>query len=177
MIFATNFITLDGVIGSPERWHPAFTSPESMAVLLEQMARSDGMLVGRRTFEEFASWWPHQGDDVPVAPETNAMRKFVVSASLTEPSWGPTEVLTGGPVAAAEELNRRGLTVMLPGSARLTRTLLSAGLIDEMQFYLDPLVLGDGLRLFDDLAGQSRFELVDITRLPHGVLFLVYRTV
>jgi dihydrofolate reductase len=174
MIFTSHFITLDGVVGSPERWHPAFASSQSMDVLLAQMARSDGMLVGRRTFEEFASWWPHQSDDVPAAKETNAMRKYVVSATLTDPSWGPAEVLAGGPVAAAEELTRRGLTLMLPGSAQLTRTLLSAGLVNEMQLYVDPLVLGDGLRLLDGIAGQLRFALVDSTTLPHGVLHLVY---
>lgn len=176
MIFTSHFITLDGVVGSPEQWHPAFASPDSMDVLLAQLARSDGMLIGRRTYEEFASWWPQQGDDVPAARETNAAHKYVVSSSLTSPAWGPVDVFADGPVAAAEELNSRGLTLMLPGSAQLTRSLLAAGLIDELQFYLDPMALGDGLRLFDGQSGQSRFTLADCTRLPQGMLHLVYRT-
>ena len=82
MIITSHFITLDGVIASPEQWHPAFASPESMDVMLAQLRRADGMLVGRRTFAEFASWWPDQGDDVPAAKETNAIPKYVVSSTL-----------------------------------------------------------------------------------------------
>lgn len=103
------------------------------------------------------------------------MRKYVVSATLADPAWGPAEVFSDGPVAAAEELNRRGLTLMLPGSARLTRALFAAGLVDDMQFHLDPLMLGDGLRLLDGVRGQARFALAGCTTLPHGMLHLVYR--
>ena len=175
MIFTSHFITLDGVVASPEQWHPAFNSPDSMAVLIGQMERADGMLVGRRTFDEFASWWPEQGDDVLGAKETNAMQKYVVSATRDDVSWGPTEILPGGAAAAAHEMARRDLTVMLPGSVQLTRALVSAGLVDEMQFYLDPLILGDGLRLFEQDHGQSRRELDGVTTLPNGMLHLVYR--
>lgn len=176
MIFTSHFITLDGVIASPEQWHPAFASPASMDRLLGQMSRADGMLIGRRTYEEFADWWPDQDDQVPGAPETNAMPKYIVSTKLGAPAWGPAEVFEHGPVAAAEELTARGLTVMVPGSAQLTRALLAAGQIDELQLYLDPMVLGDGLRLFDGDRGQSRFSLAESVQLPEGMLHLVYRT-
>lgn len=176
MIITSHFITLDGVIASPEQWHPAFASPESMDVMLAQLRRADGMLVGRRTFAEFASWWPDQGDEVPAAKETNAIPKYVVSSTLESPAWGPTEVLSDGPVQAVRTLDERGLTVFLPGSAELTGAVLAAGLVDEMQFYLDPVVLGEGLRLFGDERGQIRLELDRCTPLPHGVLHLVYRT-
>lgn len=173
MIISSHFVALDGVIGSPERWHPAFASPESMDVLLGQVARVDGMLVGRRTFEEFAAYWPRQGDDVPAAKETNAIHKYVVSSTLREPDWGPTEVLAGDPVRAVGALRRRGLRLLLTGG-RLTRTLLAAGMVDEVQLYLDPLIVGDGPRLFDGFGAQLRLELVRCTRLPSGVLHLVY---
>lgn len=174
MIISSHFITLDGVIGSPERWHPAFMSPRSIDVLLTQLSRTDGLLLGRRTFTEFAAYWPGQGDDVPAAKETNAIRKFVVSSTLADPDWGPTEVLAGDPVQSVNALTDRGLTLLLTGG-RLTRTLLAAGMIDEMQFYLDPVVLGDGPRLFDEFDAQVKLDLAQCTRLPNGVLHLVYR--
>jgi dihydrofolate reductase len=174
MIISSHFVTLDGVIGSPEQWHPAFASAASMDVLLAQVARVDGLLLGRRTYEEFAAYWPRQGDDVPAAKETNAIRKYVVSSTLNNPDWGPAEVLAGDPVRSVNALNERGLTLFLTGG-RLTRTLLAAGMIDEVQFYLDPFVAGDGLRLFAGFQAQARLELTQCTRLPNGVLHLVYR--
>ncbi|MFI0450114.1 dihydrofolate reductase family protein [Actinomadura sp. 6N118] len=173
MIISSHFVTLDGVIGSPEQWHPAFMSPESIDVMLTQLARADGLLLGRRTFEEFAAYWPRQGDDVMAAKETNAIRKYVVSSTLSDPDWGPTEVLAGDPVRSVNTLTEPGLTLWLTGG-RLTRTLLAAGMIDEVQFYLDPFVAGHGLRLFDGLHAQLRLELAQCTQLPNGVLHLVY---
>jgi dihydrofolate reductase len=173
MIISSHFVTLDGVTGSPEQWHPAYASQESIDVLLSQVARVDGLLLGRRTFQEFAAYWPLQGDDVPVAKETNAIRKYVVSSTLGKPEWGPTEVLAGDPVRAVTTLNERGLTLFQTGG-RLTRTLLAAGMIDEVQFYLDPFVAGEGLRLFDGFHERLRLELAECTRLPNGVLHLVY---
>lgn len=173
MIISSHFVTVDGVIGSPEQWHPTFASPGSIDVLLTQVARADGLLLGRRTFEGFAAYWPRQGDDVPAAKETNAIRKYVVSSTLSDPDWGPTEVLAGDPVESVTALNERGLTLFQAGG-QLTRTLLAAGMIDEVQFYLDPFVAGDGLRLFDGFRAQTRLELAQCTQLPNGVLHLVY---
>lgn len=173
MIIASHFITLDGVFDAPEQWHPAFASDELYEVLLEQLGRVDGLLLGRRCYDEFAAFWPQQGDEVPVAAQTNASHKFVVS-SRPELPWGPAEVLPGGPVGAARELTRRGSSGWATGG-RLTRSLLAAGLVDELQFFLDPIVLGAGRRLFDGEVGQSRFALVGQRLLPHGVLHLSYR--
>ncbi|WP_152361923.1 dihydrofolate reductase family protein [Microlunatus speluncae] len=173
MIIASHFITLDGVFESPEQWHPAFVSDELYAVLLEQLARADGLLLGRRCYDEFAAYWPLQGDEVPVANETNAAHKYVVSSRPDLP-WGPAEVLPDGPAGAARELDRRGATGWATGG-ELTRSLLAAGLVDELQFYLDPIVLGQGRQLWQGEVGQSRFDLVGHRALPHGVLHLTYR--
>jgi dihydrofolate reductase len=173
-IISSHFITLDGVIGWPEKWHPAFASAESIDVLRQQLARADGLLLGRRTFEEFAAYWPTQGDDVAVAKETNAIRKYVISSTLKTSDWGPTEILHGDPLQSAKSLNDRGLTLFLTGG-QLARTLLAAGVVDEVQFYLDPLIVGDGMRLFDGFQAQLRLQLGQSTQLPSGVLHLVYR--
>ncbi len=173
MIIASHFITLDGVFDAPEQWHPAFASDDLYEVLLEQLGRADGLLLGRRCYDEFAAFWPLQGDEVPVANETNAIHKFVVS-SRPELPWGPAELLPGGPAGAARELAGRGSTGWATGG-ELTRSLLAAGLVDELQFFLDPIVLGAGRRLFDGEVGQSRFGLDSQRLLPHGVLHLTYR--
>lgn len=176
-VSASMFLTLDGVMEAPHVWHPAHVSDESMAVLADQMADATAMLLGRRTYEEFAGYWPHQPSGAPLAEATNGIRKYVVSSTLSEPEWADTTVLTGGVAAAVRALARRESRVLVPGSAQLVRGLLREGLLDELRIMLDPLVLGDGRRLFPDGSAPTRLELLDSRRLPNGVIHLVYRPV
>ncbi|GIH95142.1 dihydrofolate reductase family protein [Planobispora siamensis] len=174
-ISATMFLTLDGVMEAPHLWHPAYVSDESLAVLAGQLAGATAMLLGRRTYEEFAGYWPHQPDDVPLAGATNGIRKYVLSRTLGNPGWGDTTVLGEGVRAAVRTLAEREERVLVAGSARLVRELLERGLLGELQITLDPLVAGRGRRLFADGAAPVRLELTGSRRLPHGVAHLVYR--
>jgi len=139
-----------------------------------QLARLDGHLIGRRTYDEFAAYWPHQDGEVPLADETNSLHKFVVS-STAEIGYQPAEVIAADARTAVAEVERRGLTVGVYGATRLPRALLSIDAVDEMQFYLDPVVLGTGERLFDAGVGQSRLVLGAAREPPHGVMHLTYR--
>lgn len=174
-ISASMFLTLDGVMEGPHLWHPPYTSDESLALLDEQLAGATAMLLGRRTYEEFAAYWPYQPKDVPLAEATNAMRKYVVSRTLSRPGWNNTTVLSEGMAAAVRTLADREPAVMVPGSAQLVRELLSEGLLSELRITLDPLVAGHGRRLFPDVGASTRMELIDSRRLPRGVTYLVYR--
>jgi dihydrofolate reductase len=88
MLYSTTFLTLDGVMADPHVWHPAYASREALDLLESQVAAAGTMLIGRRTYEEFASWWPGQGDEVPLARVTNAIRKDVVTSTLDHDKGG-----------------------------------------------------------------------------------------
>lgn len=170
-IYASMFLTLDGVIEAPHVWHPPYISEESMQVLADQMAGASAMLLGRRTYEDFAGYWPHQSDDVPLAKATNGIRKYVVTRTLASVEWSNTEVVD---LAAVRSVGERHDVVMVPGGAELVRALLGEGLLDELRITLDPVVVGHGRRLFGD-GFKKGLELVEHRCLPHGVMHLVYR--
>ena len=141
------------------------------------MDEADALLVGRRTYDEFASWWPHQDDSVPLAKRTNEIKKYVLSRTLTSADWQPTAVVDGvdlpGFVARLRDAHD---AVAVAGSASVVRALLAAGLLDEVRIYLDPVVLGSGAKLFDGSEPTTGLELVGHRALPHGMQFLTYRT-
>jgi dihydrofolate reductase len=180
MLHSTNFLTLDGVVSDPHVWHPAYASDESLALLGAQLDAADGLVLGRRTYQELASYWPQQGDDVPLALRTNTLPKHVVTSTLTSVDWTGAEIVpvADGDVAdAVRRLEQAHGELLVPGSITLTRALLAAGLLDELRFYLDPLVAGHGRRLFAADAPEVPLELVDRVDLPHGVVYLAYRPV
>jgi dihydrofolate reductase len=176
MLFSSTFLTLDGVTSDPHVWHPAYASDESLALLGEQLDAVDAMLLGRRTYEGFASYWPDQDDTVPLARRTNEIPKHVVTSRRQPLTWTGATALAGDLVAAVRRL-KADHELIVPGGAALLRSLLAAGLLDEMRFYLDPLVVGQGLRLFADGAATTRLDLVDRRPLPNGVQYLAYRPI
>jgi dihydrofolate reductase len=177
MLFSSTFLTLDGVMSDPHLWHPAFSSDESMALLADQMDEADALLIGRRTYDEFSSWWPRQDDSVPLATRTNEIQKYVLSGTLASPVWQPTTVVDGADLAGlVTRLRDAHRSVAVAGSASVVRALLAAGLLDEVRIYLDPVVLGSGAKLFDGSEPTVGLELVAHRALPHGMQFLTYRT-
>lgn len=175
MLYSTTFLTLDGVMADPHVWHPAYASDEALDQLDGQVRAAGALLIGRRTYEEFAAWWPHQPDDAPLARTTNAIRKEVVTSTLDHLDWHNAHLAGPDPVAAARRATEAHGEVAVPGSATLVRALLAAGLIDEVRITLDPYVAGRGLRLFEDGGPEVRLALVEQRSLPHGVQYLAYR--
>jgi dihydrofolate reductase len=175
VLYSTTFLTLDGVMSDPHLWHPAFVSAESLAILGEHLDAADAMLLGRRTYEEFASYWPNQDDSVLFARRTNEVPKHVVTRSIAAPEWTNSSVVGGDLLMEVSRLKQANAQIMLPGSATLVRALLNLGVLDEMRFYLDPIVLGHGQRLFDHGLVTISLELVDQRSLPKGVQYLAYR--
>lgn len=114
---------------------------------------------------------------MPLARRTNQIRKYVVSATVDSFGWTNTQGVGGDLVEAVGAVRGANDEVIVPGGAMLIRTLLDEGLIDEMRFYLDPIVVGEGLRLFADNTEQISFELTDQRMLPNGVTYLAYRPV
>jgi dihydrofolate reductase len=176
-IVAGLFLSLDGVYEAPGEWHFPYFNDEMGAAVDEQMKAADAMLLGRVTYQEFASFWPQQSsDDVDIADYMNTTPKLVVSNTLDTLEWQNSTLISGN---VNEELNRlkqqRGKNIAITGSGTLVRTLLRDGLLDELRLLVHPIVAGSGKRLFPDGIGQQPLELVDAKTFSTGVLYLTYQ--
>ncbi|WP_214324933.1 dihydrofolate reductase family protein [Nonomuraea sediminis] len=166
-IVAGLFISLDGVVEAPEKWHFPYFNDEMGQVVADQMAEADAMLLGRHTYDEFAAFWPDQKDD-EFADKMNGAKKYVVSTTVKEPSWQNTSVLGLDDLRAD-----RDETLSITGSPTLIRSLLSEGLLDELRLLVHPIVVGEGRKLFDGY-GQVPLRLIDSRTFGTGVLYLTY---
>jgi dihydrofolate reductase len=165
------FISLDGVIESPETWHfPYFD--DQMGAVVGELMNNDATLLGRRTYDEFAAYWPDADPADPMTGAMNGARKYVVSTTLTEPTWENTSVITGDVAAELTEL-KAGTRIGTTGSATLVRWLLEQGLVDELHLLVHPIVVGHGKKLFTDGATVP-LKLVSSTTFGTGVVHLVY---
>ena len=169
-------MSLDGVVDSPSNWI-AFDD-EMGAVIGAGIERSDAVLLGRRTYLEFADLWPKQGNDVPMAKFLNNTPKYIASSTLDSLEWANSSLVTGDLVEEVTRLKQRpGKNILMPGSPRLVRSMLREGLLDELSLMIAPVVVGSGARLFDDLTERVPLELTESATLSTGVLSVSYRPV
>jgi dihydrofolate reductase len=174
-IIVAEFISLDGVVEAPETWHMGYLSEEMFAVMWALNDRCDTMLLGRNTFASFAGAFGGAPADDPIAARMNRPHKVVVSSTLTDPGWANSTVLGGDPVAGITALKEApGGDIITTGSTRLARTMLRAGLVDELSLLVHPLVVGKGERLFEDTAGAQPLTLVESAAFATGVVHLHY---
>jgi dihydrofolate reductase len=171
------FITLDGVIDEPRWSMPYPFDPKMGEAIGAVMGASEGLLLGRRTYEMFApAWSAKTAEEDPGTPFMNESPKYVVSSTLTSADWNNTTIL--GPYSAEtiRELKERlEGNLYVSGSGTLVRALLADGLVDELHLFVYPLTLGAGPRLFDGVAAS--FELTRSETYERGVLYLTYRPV
>ena len=177
-VVASEFVSLDGVVESPEKWHFPYFNDQMGEAIGAAMAASDAMLMGRVLYEEWAAFWPNQDpDENPVAARMNGVRKYVVSTTLEEPLEWQNSTLIGDNVA--EEISKLkeqpGKDISISGSPTLVRSLLQDGLLDELRLMLHPIVVGSGKRLFEDGGDQKALQLVDSRTFSTGVLYLTYQ--
>jgi dihydrofolate reductase len=177
-IVAGTFVSLDGVMESPDQWHFPYFDDKMGEAVSSQMAEADAMLLGRVTYQEFASYWPHQADDAPGADFMNPVRKYVVSTTLQNvDEWQNSELVDGNNfVTEMQRLkNLPGKDISVVGSARLVQSLLRENLLDELRLLVHPIVVGSGKRLLDGDIGQKLLKLVDSQTFDTGVLYVTYR--
>jgi dihydrofolate reductase len=168
------YVTLDGVVEAPENW--VMPDDEMFEEQTADYAASDALLLGRRTYEVFASSWPQRGSDVANADWMNNTQKYVASTTLESPEWQNTTVLEGDVSDAVSRLKQEdGETVTLNGSATLLRSLLSVRLVDELRLLLHPVVLGSGDRLFDNREDRVALNLTECKAYDNGVVSLTYQ--
>jgi dihydrofolate reductase len=166
-------ITLDGVVESPSSW--MLFDDEMNAVISEGIGRSDAILLGRRTYLQFARLWPSLGSDVPLADFMNSTPKYIVSSTLGTLDWANSSLVTGDLAAELARLrDQPGKNIQVPGSPTLVRSLLRDGLLDELSLMIQPIVLGSGMRLFDEMTEQVSLKLVESRTLSTGVLSVTY---
>jgi dihydrofolate reductase len=186
---AAEFVTLDGVYQGPggpdedrrggfERggWQAPFGDESTGQFITTAYERMDAMLLGRTTWDIWASYWPqHDGGD-PVSHGINVLPKYVPSTTLADPAWQNTHVIAGDVEAAVRDLKSKpGRDLLLQGSGVLLRWLLERDLVDELNLVIYPVVLGDGLRLFPEHGQSHRLELLRSTTTPTGVMLQTYR--
>jgi dihydrofolate reductase len=180
-VIVITFVSLDGVMGDPDgregsaRGGWAFRyGPEAVAgdkFGLGEVLDTGALLLGRRTWQQFAKIWP--GRDDPFSAKLNAMPKLVVSRSLGRAGeWQNSTVLQGDLVAEVRE-RKQAQEIVVIGSASVVRTLMASDLVDEYRLLVFPLILGKGTRLFPEGAGQANLALVSAK--PQGpAVRLVY---
>lgn len=175
-IIASEFITLDGVFEDPGGggWHFRYFSDELKRYKLNELMESEAQLLGRITYEGFAAAWPGVEDEEGFAEKMNTMPKYVVSSTLSEPTWDNTTVLEGDAATAVRELKSgEGGPLLIGGSGQLVRTLIANGLIDELRLIVHPIVVGEGGRLFDG-SSEVPLGLLAAEPIDSGIVNLVY---
>jgi dihydrofolate reductase len=189
-LIVNTFLTLDGVMQAPggpeedptERFtHGGWSVNHWDEAMGQKMGESMGpdhpfdLLLGRKTYEIFAAFWPHARDQ-PGAAELNAATKYVASRTLDKVEWENSNLLQGDLAEAVTELKERdGPYIHVHGSANLIQTLLEHDLVDEFRLMIFPIVLGSGKRLFGDGTIPAAFEVTDSQTATTGVLLVNYK--
>jgi dihydrofolate reductase len=178
-------ITLDGVIqanGGPTEqdagfeyagWERPYGDDESGAQFVADVEKSDALLLGRTTYDIFRGYWPYQTD--PIAQAFNRVPKYVASRGTPELSWDTSTQVTDA-ATEVRQLRDRHEQIHTWGSADLLQTLFREGLVDQVNLWVCPVVIGQGKRLFPEGTTASRFELAEPPKAyPGGAMSLRYR--
>ena len=174
-IIAGLFISLDGVVESPDRWVFPYVNDEVGAAVGASINESDTLSLGHKTYDKWAAYWPGKtAEDEPFAGYMNNVARVVVSKTLESPSWEGATVVRGSRAELAALKERPGKNIAISGSATLIRSLLQDCLLDELRLLVFPVVVGSGAHLFDEVAQQIPLQLVASSTTATGVLSLTY---
>ena len=174
-IVAGMFVSLDGVVEAPERWTFDYFTDEVGEAIGSSMATADTLLLGRKTYQEFAAVWPGRGTDDPIGAFMNNTPKLVASTTLGTVEWQNSTLIAGNVIDEVTKLKQQpGKNINMTGSATLVRALLSAKLLDELWLMVFPVVLGTGQRLFPEGNDRVPLKLVEAKPLGKDVLSIAY---
>jgi dihydrofolate reductase len=171
-LIVSSLVSADGIHGDPQSWVGDLfddqAAEESLAVLLD----SDAMLMGKNTYQYFAPAF--SSGSGPYLERINAMRKYVFSSTLTAAGWNNTTIVGGDPVAAVRELKQQGEGhLVIYGYGQLAQTLLEHGLVDQLNFVINPVMVGSGTTLFRP-GKRTNLRLVSVTERRNGAVTLSY---
>jgi dihydrofolate reductase len=143
-------------------------------LLLDEALGTEALLLGRRSYEFFAARWPSRSGEY--ADRLNSMPKYIVSATLEDPTWGNATVLAGDVVAEVSKLRRvTAGDIVVYGSIQLVQTLMEHDLVDELRLMVYPVVLGGGERLFGETRDRKPMRLASVQTVGDGLAFLTYQ--
>jgi dihydrofolate reductase len=189
-LIVSEFLTLDGVMQAPgdvdeDReggfkhggWQDGLFDDDLGGAIGEIFDETDALLLGRKTYDLFADFWPTADD--AFAAVMNGMPKYVATTTLTEPlAWQNTTLLKGDVADAVAALkNEPGKAIQVIGSSVLVQSLAKRGLVDEYRLQVHPIVIGSGKRLFGETDAPMRLRLSDSRTTPKGVLILTYEPI
>jgi dihydrofolate reductase len=168
----TTFVTLDGVIGSPQEWGPPYWNDEHANYARKLLFAADALLLGRATYEAFAEAWPSRtGDDY--SDRINSLPKYVASRTLGEATWNAT-IIKGDVAEEVARLKQQpGENILKFGTGELDRTLIAHELIDEFHFWVFPVLAGGGQRLIESIE-TTHLKLVDTATFSTGIVVHTY---
>lgn len=187
-LVVTEFVTLDGVAqapGGPDEdpgsgfthggWQAPLLDEQSGADMFDGARHMDALLLGRKTYEIFAGYWPNAPEEMPFTRLLNDVPKYVASRTLADPlDWQGSTLLDGELAQSIPALKERHDEVHVIGSLDLVQSLLRLGLVDRVDLWLYPLVLGSGKKVFGDGAVPTAFRLTESVTYPNGTLHLTY---
>ena len=189
-LVVTEFVTLDGVAqapGAPDEdrdsgfthggWQAPHVDQESVGAVFEQAKSMDALLLGRKTYDIFASYWPKAPEEIPFTGLLNGIHKYVASRTLTGPlAWHPSELLAGDIAESIADVKARHDEVHVIGSLDLVQSLLRLRLVDRLDLWQYPLLLGSGKHVFADGTVPTALHLTESVIHPNGTLQLTYET-
>jgi dihydrofolate reductase len=173
-VIVTEFLTLDDVMEAPDKWQFPYWHDEINKFKHDELFASDAQLLGRVTYQGFADAWPSMTGEY--ADRLNSLPKYVVSTTLKKVEWNNSRLINGNVVEEVGKLKQQpGQDILVHGSRTLVPTLMKAGLIDEYQLIVHPLVLGKGKRLFNDGMETTKLKLIEAKAFSSGVVLLRYQ--
>ena len=172
-VIESTLVSADGVIGEPHKWTGEHFGDEAVSIALEQLKRTDAMLMGRRTYEMFSQIWAEPSDDYAAAIYN--MRKYVFSSTLRAADWNNSTIVREGVANTVAGLKGQdGQDIVLYGHGSVGQELLESKLLDELKLWIHPVVVGSGTRFFRQ-GGGSELELVETRTTKTGVAIVTYR--
>lgn len=174
-IVNSTFVSIDGVINHMEAWHFAYITDEQTQIALEQLQASEALLMGRHTYDVYATSWPSR--DGEVADTINRMPKYVASTTLDKADWNNTTVIKDDLVAEVAKLKQQGGDILMHGFGPVANTLITNGLLDVLHLWVHPHFAGVGGPgdLLLNQGNNSRLELIGTRTLKSGVVLLSYQ--
>jgi dihydrofolate reductase len=175
-IINSTFVSVDGVINHMEAWHFAYIDDETEQIALEQIQPTEALLMGRNTYDVYASAWPSR--DGGLADKLNSMPKYVASTTLDKADWNNTTVIKGDLVAEVAKLKQQGGDILMHGFGPVAHTLMTNGLLDVVHLWVHPHFAGVGGPgdLLLSPGNNTRLELIGTRILKSGVVMLSYST-
>jgi len=174
-IHVHEFVTADGVIDAPAWSFDYDFVPGMLEAIGAVTDRCEGILLGRKTYDEFEEPWSTRTDGDPGTAFFNDTPKYVVSSTLTDPSWRNSEAIGPYDPERLRRLKDEVGDLYVAGSGTLVRAMLADGLVDELHLLVYPLTRGEGPRLFPEGADPLTMKLAGSAAFEHGVVYLNYR--